>query len=137
MLFDLNDEEFQTRLEAPKHLLLGANVLLGPSESRNFARVPATLDWQLPHVHVLEEPELQDGMQNHWDTSRIAAIVLDYVDKHRIDAVFTFDGYGVSGASKPHCDPLRIFSRYTFVNTFRPLLEVDVTDRPLAHKKTQ
>ena len=30
-----------------------------------------------------------------------------------------------------------VFSRYTYVNTFRPLLEVDVTDRSSAHKKTQ
>ncbi|CAI5732130.1 unnamed protein product [Hyaloperonospora brassicae] len=303
MLFDLNDEELQTRLEALKHLLLGANVLLfvaaalvfvvpfqrEPNESSaptkrallvtahpddesmfflplvhslqlrssagrdkwethllclsrgNFDGLGAVREQELracaghiglatPHVHVLEEPELQDGMQNHWDTSRIAAIVLDYVDKHRIDAVFTFDGYGVSGHPNhiaTHCgvkQALReqsekcsaattpnagaekvvrgwalestnivrkyigildavpslwltrqtedaqqdrqfvfvfrpwwnynamalhqsqfvwyrrlfvVFSRYTFVNTFRPLLEVDVTDRPLAHKKTQ
>ncbi|CAI5730873.1 unnamed protein product [Hyaloperonospora brassicae] len=266
MLFDLNDEELQTRLEALKHLLLGANVLLfvaaalvfvvpfqrEPNESsaptkrallvtahpdderavreQELRACAGHIGLATPHVHVLEEPELQDGMQNHWDTSRIAAIVLDYVDKHRIDAVFTFDGYGVSGHPNhiaTHCgvkQALReqsekcsaattpnagaekvvrgwalestnivrkyigildavpslwltrqtedaqqdrqfvfvfrpwwnynamalhqsqfvwyrrlfvVFSRYTFVNTFRPLLEVDVTDRPLAHKKTQ
>uniref|UniRef100_M4BVJ8 N-acetylglucosaminylphosphatidylinositol deacetylase n=1 Tax=Hyaloperonospora arabidopsidis (strain Emoy2) TaxID=559515 RepID=M4BVJ8_HYAAE len=49
------------------------------------------------HVHVLDEPELQDGMENRWDASQIAAIVLQYVDQKSIDAVFTFDDYGVSG----------------------------------------
>ena len=161
MLFDLNDEELQTRLETVKYLLLSANVLLfvaaalvfvvpwqqrEPSESSaptqrallvtahpddesmfflplvhslelrssagrgkwethllclsrgNFDGLGAVREQELracaghiglatDQVHVLEEPELQDGMQNHWDTSRIAAIVLDYVDRHRIDAV--------------------------------------------------
>uniref|UniRef100_A0AAV1UXZ9 N-acetylglucosaminylphosphatidylinositol deacetylase n=1 Tax=Peronospora matthiolae TaxID=2874970 RepID=A0AAV1UXZ9_9STRA len=183
------------------------------------------------HVHVLDEPELQDGIENRWDVSRIAAIVLQYVDQKSIDAVFTFDGHGVSGhpnhiathlgvqralrerqetcraaaattnASEEKvvrgwalestnlvrkyigildtvlslwlsrqreetqeerqvvvvCRPwwnykamalhrsqfvwyrrlFVVFSRYTFVNTFRPLLEVDAPDLPVEYKKTR
>lgn len=46
---------------------------------------------------VLEDPALQDGMQNQWSAQHIADVVLQYVDTHGIDAVFTFDDYGVSG----------------------------------------
>ncbi|KAI9984787.1 hypothetical protein PInf_006277 [Phytophthora infestans] len=49
------------------------------------------------HVKVLEDPKLQDGMKNQWDVEHIAAIVTDYIVKNQIDAVFTFDDYGVSG----------------------------------------
>ncbi|POM67228.1 PigL-like protein [Phytophthora palmivora] len=49
------------------------------------------------HVTVLEDPKLQDGMKTQWDVAHIAAIVADYVEKKKIDAVFTFDDYGVSG----------------------------------------
>ncbi|KAG7387354.1 N-acetylglucosaminyl-phosphatidylinositol de-N-acetylase [Phytophthora pseudosyringae] len=49
------------------------------------------------HVQVLEDPKLQDGMKAQWDAAHIAAIVTEYMEKNNIDAVFTFDDYGVSG----------------------------------------
>ncbi|ETO84620.1 hypothetical protein F444_01494 [Phytophthora nicotianae P1976] len=49
------------------------------------------------HVKVLEDPKLQDGMKNQWDVAHIATIVTEYIEKNEIDAVFTFDDYGVSG----------------------------------------
>ncbi|KAL3658071.1 hypothetical protein V7S43_016915 [Phytophthora oleae] len=49
------------------------------------------------HVKVLEDPKLQDGMKSQWDVAHIAAIVTEYVEKNKVDAVFTFDDYGVSG----------------------------------------
>ncbi|KAI9917704.1 hypothetical protein PsorP6_012384 [Peronosclerospora sorghi] len=49
------------------------------------------------HVQVLEDPKLQDGMKNEWDTAHIGAIVSRYIERNEIDAVFTFDDFGVSG----------------------------------------
>ncbi|KAG6580275.1 N-acetylglucosaminyl phosphatidylinositol de-N-acetylase [Phytophthora cinnamomi] len=49
------------------------------------------------HVKVLEDPKLQDGMKNQWDVAHVATVVTEYVEKNKIDAVFTFDDYGVSG----------------------------------------
>ncbi|GMF27596.1 unnamed protein product [Phytophthora lilii] len=39
------------------------------------------------HVKVLEDPKLQDGMKNQWDVAHVAAIVTDYMEKNKIDAV--------------------------------------------------
>ncbi|KAI9488859.1 putative deacetylase LmbE-like domain-containing protein [Zychaea mexicana] len=41
--------------------------------------------------------DLQDGMKNTWSPTLIAGIVKDYVTKHKIDTIITFDDYGVSG----------------------------------------
>ncbi|TMW69519.1 hypothetical protein Poli38472_001675 [Pythium oligandrum] len=49
------------------------------------------------NIHVLEDPKLQDGMKEQWSHDHIASIVLDYIEKHKINAVFTFDDYGISG----------------------------------------
>ncbi|KAE8901949.1 hypothetical protein PF003_g13876 [Phytophthora fragariae] len=39
------------------------------------------------HVQVLDDPQLQDGMENHWDVAHVAAVVAEYVERHEIDAV--------------------------------------------------
>ncbi|DAZ93270.1 TPA: hypothetical protein N0F65_010894 [Lagenidium giganteum] len=49
------------------------------------------------NIHVLEDPRFQDGMQSAWETAHVGATVTEFVTKYKIDAVFTFDDYGVSG----------------------------------------
>lgn len=39
------------------------------------------------NIHVLEDPQLQDGMQAKWSHAHIAKLVLEYIEKHSINAV--------------------------------------------------
>ncbi|CAH0478151.1 unnamed protein product [Peronospora belbahrii] len=201
---------------------------LGNVREKELQACATYIGLSMDHAHVLEDPELQDGMNTQWDEAHIACIVLNYVEKNEIDAVFTFDDYGVSGhpnhiatyygvkraireqhekcnaavanevtketkvvrgwalestnilrkyvglldtalslwLSRQSKDERQLvfifrplwnynamalhqsqfvwyrrlfvaFSRYTFINTFRPLLSVDATDHSAAHKKTQ
>ncbi|KAG0172677.1 hypothetical protein DFQ30_009904 [Apophysomyces sp. BC1015] len=48
-------------------------------------------------VKSLDHAELQDGMKNKWSPAIISNILTDYVAKHKIDTIITFDDYGVSG----------------------------------------
>ncbi|KAE9011445.1 hypothetical protein PR003_g22251 [Phytophthora rubi] len=202
---------------------------LGDVRVKELKACAAYIGLSTDHVQVLDDPQLQDGMENHWDVAHIAAVVTEYVERHEIDAVFTFDDYGVSGHanhiathfgvkravhglqekcsaaagdadnSKTETKVVRgwalestnilrkyaglldaplsywlsrrkeerqfvfvcrpqwnynamalhhsqfvwyrrlfvAFSRYTFINTFRPLLTVGSADLPVEHKKTQ
>eukprot|EP00981_Chlorochromonas_danica_P006012 scaffold1244_cov162-Ochromonas_danica.AAC.48 len=49
------------------------------------------------HVFIIDHPNLQDGMANHWSPEVIAEIYQDHVNVLRPDLVVTFDDYGVSG----------------------------------------
>lgn len=39
------------------------------------------------NIHVLEDPQLQDGMQATWSHAHIATLVLESIERHRINAV--------------------------------------------------
>lgn len=100
---------------------------LGAVRERELHACSAFLGLAPANVRVLEDPALQDGMETQWPPTRIAEIVLAYMDQHEISAVrsqrgggyvsththrlkqrltlkrwrcaqvFTFDDYGVSG----------------------------------------
>jgi len=53
--------------------------------------IPANRTW------CVDDPRLQDGMKQHWDTNAIVSHVTRAVDAFRIDFVITFDDYGISG----------------------------------------
>ncbi|GET03860.1 N-acetylglucosaminyl-phosphatidylinositol de-N-acetylase [Rhizophagus clarus] len=44
----------------------------------------------------LDHPSLQDGPKNNWNPILISDIINDYVTKHKIDIIITFDEKGVS-----------------------------------------
>ncbi|OLN95495.1 putative vacuolar protein sorting-associated protein TDA6-like protein 2 [Colletotrichum chlorophyti] len=46
---------------------------------------------------ALDHPDLQDNPKLWWSASAIQPILKDYVRKWKIDAIITFDEYGVSG----------------------------------------
>ncbi|KAG5365803.1 putative N-acetylglucosaminyl-phosphatidylinositol de-N-acetylase [Yarrowia sp. B02] len=46
-------------------------------------------------VHVLDRPELQDGMENEWDTAVVAGVIEEVLPKTK--TIVTFDSEGVSG----------------------------------------
>ncbi|RLN98676.1 hypothetical protein BBJ28_00017541 [Nothophytophthora sp. Chile5] len=70
---------------------------LGAIREKELLNCVEFLGLSSTNVQVLEDPKLQDGMQTQWDVAHVASVVLAYMDKHAIDAVFTFDDYGVSG----------------------------------------
>ncbi|RMX69042.1 hypothetical protein DD238_005459 [Peronospora effusa] len=70
---------------------------LGSIREKELKACATYIGLSLEHVQALEDPKLQDGMENQWEVAHIAVIVADYVQKNEIDAVFTFDDYGVSG----------------------------------------
>ncbi|CAI5745892.1 unnamed protein product [Peronospora destructor] len=70
---------------------------LGSIREKELKACATYIGLSLEHVQALEDPKLQDGMQNQWDVAHIAVIVAEYVKKNEIDAIFTFDDYGVSG----------------------------------------
>ncbi|KAL4111690.1 hypothetical protein PRIC1_003368 [Phytophthora ramorum] len=70
---------------------------LGDVREKELTACATYIGLSTDHVTVLEDPKLQDGMKMQWDVAHITAIVADYVEKNDIDAVFTFDEYGVSG----------------------------------------
>lgn len=47
------------------------------------------------NVHVLDRPELQDGMENDWDTSVVAGVIEEILPETQ--TIVTFDSEGVSG----------------------------------------
>lgn len=48
-------------------------------------------------VDIINSPELQDSMTIDWDSSSIIKVLSSYLNKEHIDAILTFDDYGVSG----------------------------------------
>ncbi|KAI8348464.1 putative deacetylase LmbE-like domain-containing protein [Choanephora cucurbitarum] len=49
------------------------------------------------HIKSMDHAHLQDGMHHQWDKALIAQTLRDYVVKHKIDTIITFDDHGVSG----------------------------------------
>lgn len=60
---------------------------LGEIRATELVTCAKFLGLEEDRVHVLEDPKLQDGMQTQWDTKHIAQIVLEFIEKHRINAV--------------------------------------------------
>jgi len=46
---------------------------------------------------VVDDPELQDGLQTDWSRQRVAAIVSEHLAGDSFDTVLTFDARGASG----------------------------------------
>lgn len=60
---------------------------LGEIRAKELVACAKFLGLQEDRVHVLEDDQLQDGMQTQWDAGHIAQIVLEFIEKHRINAV--------------------------------------------------
>ncbi|CAO3625104.1 unnamed protein product [Cunninghamella echinulata] len=70
---------------------------LGNIRKKELSRSCQTFDILPSHIKALNHEDLQDGMKNTWSSKTIANIIQDYVTKHKIDTIITFDDYGVSG----------------------------------------
>jgi len=49
------------------------------------------------HVEIIDEPLLQDGINNVWDHNIIIQYLEDEIKKYNIHIIITFDNYGISG----------------------------------------
>lgn len=47
-------------------------------------------------VHIIDHPELQDGMENNWPGLIVCNIILDHLKAHPAALIVTFDEVGVS-----------------------------------------
>lgn len=52
---------------------------------------------ELEGVRIVDDPALQDGMENAWNTSRILSYIQEEVRKYNISHIISFDLGGVSG----------------------------------------
>jgi len=68
---------------------------LGKLREQEFASVSRVLD--VAHFEMVKDESLADGPQT-WPTESVGRAVSGYISRYpKIEAVFTFDGYGVSG----------------------------------------
>lgn len=63
---------------------------LGKTRSIELVKSCKVLGISEENVTVLEHNDLQDGMQNHWDRSIIADIVVKHMEQHQYDTVCSF-----------------------------------------------
>ncbi|KAI8642798.1 putative deacetylase LmbE-like domain-containing protein [Parasitella parasitica] len=69
---------------------------LGVIRKKELVKSCQTFGIPASHVKSLDLPELSDGMKSQWDINVITQVVKDYVTKHKIDTIITFDDHGVS-----------------------------------------
>ena len=48
-------------------------------------------------MRVVNDERLQDGMDNVWDKKVVASYIREEVKTRKVEAILTFDNYGVSG----------------------------------------
>ncbi|CAI5492977.1 unnamed protein product, partial [Closterium sp. Naga37s-1] len=70
---------------------------LGSTRRAELKAAAASLGIAQQCVEVVDHPQLQDGMDQSWPSDVIAALVTDFVKRHRIQTLLTFDYWGVSG----------------------------------------
>ncbi|CAC21467.1 putative N-acetylglucosaminyl-phosphatidylinositol de-N-acetylase [Schizosaccharomyces pombe] len=49
------------------------------------------------NVHVVSDPQLQDGMQAKWDPTDVAKHISQIIERYNIKTLITFDNKGISG----------------------------------------
>ena len=64
----------------------------------------------LDNIEIIEEPALPDHPTNEWDEDLCSQIVLNYIRKHRIEIVVSFDEYGISSHLN-HCTLNKILKK--------------------------
>lgn len=69
----------------------------GNTRTEELYRACAILKVSLHQITVVDHRDLQDGFDKPWKHQLLAAFVEDEISKYCIDAVITFDSYGVSG----------------------------------------
>ncbi|OQS03009.1 hypothetical protein THRCLA_04681 [Thraustotheca clavata] len=98
----------KTRQESSSQTMLSPDSILMDIDNGNYDGLGAirtkelsscwnTLGMNTSNLVVIDDDRFQDGMKSIWKDSDVANATLDYVTKHSIDTLFTFDDYGISG----------------------------------------
>ncbi|KAJ1302000.1 hypothetical protein OPQ81_000835 [Rhizoctonia solani] len=69
---------------------------LGPTRAQELVASYRVLGLEAAEIEVLDHPELQDDIKTSWNTSLIEGIVREYMQKHGIRSIITFDQHGIS-----------------------------------------
>lgn len=69
---------------------------LGPTRAQELVSSYRVLGLQSEGVDILDHPELQDDIKTMWNTSLITGIVGEYVQRHKVQSIITFDQHGIS-----------------------------------------
>jgi len=69
------------------------------------------------HVTVIDHSSLQDDPSVDWDTNLVGKIIADHINLNKIQAVVTFDLYGVSG----HANHIALFKAVKTLKDKGPL----------------
>ena len=70
---------------------------LGKTREEELKKSCALLQIPEERITILDDPGLQDGPKNIWDTGPLAFYLIPHIRRHNICAIITFDGHGVSG----------------------------------------
>ncbi|CAG8738609.1 372_t:CDS:2, partial [Gigaspora rosea] len=70
---------------------------LGNIRKKELEASCTSLGIDVKFVKCLNHPELQDGPKNVWNPELISSTIEEYVEKHGIDVIITFDDKGISG----------------------------------------
>ena len=70
---------------------------LGEVRAKEMLRSAEVLGIAVDDVRIVDDPRLQDGMQNKWAAADVAGHVQDCVEAWGINRILTFDERGVSG----------------------------------------
>ncbi|CAG8769496.1 1991_t:CDS:2, partial [Cetraspora pellucida] len=95
-LLELGKEEYENRMHV-LCLSIGNESGLGKIRKKELEASCTSLGIDVKFVRSLDHPELQDGPKNGWNPVLISSIIEEYVEKHGIDVVITFDDKGISG----------------------------------------
>lgn len=98
---------------------------LGMVRTCELLRAAAVFGIPEDHVMIVDDPMLQDGMDNDWDMELISNHIQQFVADHGVTHLVSFDQHGVSG------HPNHIAVHYGFVTAHDtlsiPCLQLDTT----------
>ncbi|GBB94463.1 hypothetical protein RclHR1_02360021 [Rhizophagus clarus] len=92
-LLFLQDQNTQIHLLC---LSIGNESGLGEIRRNELKSSCMILGIDIENINIIDHPSLQDGPKNNWNPILISDIINDYVTKHKIDIIITFDEKGVS-----------------------------------------
>ncbi|CAG8817810.1 33444_t:CDS:2, partial [Gigaspora margarita] len=95
-LLELGKMEYKNKMHV-LCLSVGNESGLGKIRKKELEASCTSLGIDVKFVKCLNHSELQDGPKNVWNPELISSTIEEYVEKHGIDVIITFDDKGISG----------------------------------------
>ncbi|RIB06435.1 putative deacetylase LmbE-like domain-containing protein [Gigaspora rosea] len=95
-LLELGKVEYKNKMHV-LCLSVGNESGLGKIRKKELEASCTSLGIDVKFVKCLNHPELQDGPKNVWNPELISSTIEEYIEKHGIDVIITFDDKGISG----------------------------------------